>query len=221
MKTFLIVCAAILGAIVSLGALAIWLLVPGSPQELLAVAGGPVLVLLVFLAVKLVPDAPSRPMAPAAPPPPHPKALGVPLWQRAGLATVWLLGFGFSLALTGVVIAAVLKGPTAMPWTDASKAEKLFQSADRELRSVSSWAPCRERALASISDAVRLEPDVAKYRLSFGIALANCRRIDQAAIEFENALRLDPTLSKASQFLTRARREIAQRQADAIRDAIN
>lgn len=51
--------------------------------------------------------------------------------------------------------------------------------------------------------AVELDPDDAKYRYDHGLALAQLRRYDHAAIEFREALRIQPSHEAASVMLSR------------------
>lgn len=71
-------------------------------------------------------------------------------------------------------------------------------------------------AAASLGEAVHLRPDVAKYHYNFGIALARSGYYDQAVMEFQSALRIQPHYPDASRALTVSMSRIQERQADEI-----
>src|SRR5579885_2554338 len=48
------------------------------------------------------------------------------------------------------------------------------------------------RAIELLNIAVGLAPDVADYHFNLGVVLASARRLEEAAGEFEGALRLEP-----------------------------
>lgn len=61
-------------------------------------------------------------------------------------------------------------------------------------------------AISELGKAVRLQPDNAQYRVSLGYALMGAKMYEQAAREFEAAIRIDPSNVEARRHLARLTR---------------
>jgi Flp pilus assembly protein TadD len=73
-----------------------------------------------------------------------------------------------------------------------------------------------QSAMRLLGEAVRLRPDVAKYRYDFGRALFRARLFDQARMEFAEAIRLQPNYPGAARALTLTTVAIEGRAAEDI-----
>jgi Flp pilus assembly protein TadD len=93
------------------------------------------------------------------------------------------------------------------------------QAIYEEGRSLGNAGQVREAA-ERFAEAIRLDPNVAEYHCGFGLALAKLRLYDQAALEFQEALRLQPFYPKASRLLTRVQGRIEWRRASYVADEV-
>jgi tetratricopeptide (TPR) repeat protein len=75
-------------------------------------------------------------------------------------------------------------------------------------------------AAEKFAAAIKLDPDVAKYHYGLGATLGNMRFYDQAVLELQEALRLEPYYPKASRALTLVERRLESRRASYIADEL-
>lgn len=67
-------------------------------------------------------------------------------------------------------------------------------------------------AAAAFGSAVKLNPNVAKYHYNLGLSYARLHYADEAATQFQEALKIEPGDADASRMLTLANASIAMRQ---------
>jgi Flp pilus assembly protein TadD len=140
--------------------------------------------------------------------------------KKALIVVACLSGFALSAIVSGVVIVVLMPDDSRLPSLPDSKTNRAEESYLRGVKLFSqahSALPCEESGLKLLAEAVRLNPRAAKYRNGYGVGLMQCGLLDNAILEFNAALSIDPTFSKASSNLTLANLRKEERQASALR----
>jgi tetratricopeptide (TPR) repeat protein len=136
------------------------------------------------------------------------------LWYLLPIGLAFYFGYMFGkargksgLAILACVLLSACAGRQAAQWNEKGLAAE----------SARDW----KGAADAYSQAVRLEPSVAKYHCNLGIVLGRLGYYENATLEFREALRLDPGYRDAGYGLEIIARRLDTARATAIADELH
>ena len=126
--------------------------------------------------------------------------------ERNGDRAATHLNLGNALMSQGRVTDAIASFRQALALEPTSHTRKTLANALYDNGTIAIERGEFDRAIGQLGEAVALEPDYAEAHNNLGIALASQGRLQEAMVEWQAALRLNPQLGDAQQNLERARR---------------